>query len=72
MQKGIQNMLIVQSCPPSSSAGEQSGGSVAAVDDPAWKRTAAPTSWRRKRHKGHKGGVDGIHLAFDYICLSDF
>jgi hypothetical protein len=26
----------------------------------------------RKRHEGHKGGVDGIYLAFDYICLRDF
>jgi hypothetical protein len=26
----------------------------------------------RKRHEGDKGRVDGIYLAFDYICLSDF
>jgi hypothetical protein len=30
------------------------------------------SSWRRKRHEGDKGGVDGIYLDFDYICLSDF
>jgi hypothetical protein len=29
-------------------------------------------SWRRKRHEGDKGGVDGIYLAFHYRCLSDF
>ena len=29
-------------------------------------------SWKRKRHKGSRGGLDGIYLAFDYICLSDF
>jgi hypothetical protein len=29
-------------------------------------------SWRRKRYEGHKGGVDGIYLAVDYTCLSDF
>jgi hypothetical protein len=23
-------------------------------------------------HEGDKVGVDGIYLAFDYICLSDF
>jgi hypothetical protein len=71
MQKGIQNILILQSCPPSSTVGQQSGGSVAAVDDHAQKCIAVPTSWSRKRHEGHKGGVtvDGIYLAFDYICL---
>ncbi len=66
MQKGTQNVLILLSCPPSSTDGQKSCGSVAAVDDPAQKCTAAPTSWRRKRHEEHKGGVDGI---FDYICL---
>jgi hypothetical protein len=29
-------------------------------------------SWRRKRDEGDKGGVDGIYLTFDYICLSVF
>ena len=29
-------------------------------------------SWRKKRNEGDKGGVDGIYLAFDNICLSDF
>jgi hypothetical protein len=24
-------------------------------------------AWRRKRHAGDKGGVDGLHWAFDYI-----
>jgi hypothetical protein len=26
-------------------------------------------SWRRKGHEGVKDGVDGVYLAFDYICL---
>jgi hypothetical protein len=29
-------------------------------------------SWRRKRHEGDKGGVDGDYLDFDDIRLSDF
>jgi hypothetical protein len=28
--------------------------------------------WGRKKHYRYKGGVDGIYLAFDYICLIDF
>ncbi len=27
---------------------------------------------RLKRHRGDKGGVDGIYLAFDYTFLNDF
>jgi hypothetical protein len=29
-------------------------------------------SRRIKRSEGDKGGVDGIYLVFDYMCLSDF
>jgi hypothetical protein len=29
-------------------------------------------SWRRNRHEEAKGGVDGIYLAFDDVCFSDF
>jgi len=37
---------------------------------------AAHFTWvlleERKRSEGDKGGVDGIYLVLDYICLSDF
>ena len=44
IQKRIQNMSILQTCPPSSTAGQQSGGSAAAVDDPTHTCTETPSS----------------------------
>ena len=46
MQKRIQNMFMLQSCPlPSSTAGQQSGGSAAAVDEPAQKSKQLQQRW---------------------------
>jgi hypothetical protein len=46
LQERIQNTFILQSCPlPSSTAGQQSGGSAAAVDDPTQKSKQLQQRW---------------------------
>ena len=63
MQKGIQNMLILQSCPPSSTVGQQSGGSSSAVDDPTQKSKQLQQRWISRGSSlqlGTLGGEKGM------------
>jgi hypothetical protein len=49
MHNRIQNMSLLQTCPHSRTAGQQSGGSAAAVDDSAQKCTVVAMIARARR-----------------------
>jgi hypothetical protein len=54
-----QDMLILQSHPPSSTAGQQSGGSSADVDEPAQKSKQLQQRWISRVSSLYQGNLGG-------------